>query len=203
MHLPSAAIQPVAPRNLFRQPDTPSQQVVAATGVGAAMRWAISFLEANARSAEKPAVVLDIDGTILVNYRSGVTRRACGLSKLAKTCAKHGIEIFIITGRPDEPKNRRWTKRQLAKCQIAPIAKLYMRPPGADYGACKFNQRQEIKKNGHAILLSVGDQWRDLRNDDAFDELGDDKTFIGTIGDAHGYAIKLPLERIRAGELAS
>ena len=193
----SASCVPLVSYRDFARPNTILATV---DGVGTATRWARSFIGCHAGLADKPAIVLDVDGTILTNYEGGVAKRVCYFTSFAKACTDFGVKIFVITGRADKARNRRWTERQLTACGIKPIAKLYMRPKKEDYGTCKYNQRQEIRRAGYKILLSVGDQWRDLCHegcDDLSDDLSDDKTYIGTIGDDRSYAIKLPLECVR------
>ena len=173
----------------------PNSTLATVDGVSTAIRWALSFLGCHAPLCKKPAIVLDIDGTILINHADGSTKSVCHMTNFVKACLDSNISIFVVTARPDEARNRKWTERQLVSCGITPIEKLYMRPPAEDYGTCKHEAREEIRSNGHKILLSIGDQWGDVSSND-FEGLSDESTYIGTIGDQDSFAIKLPSEFI-------
>lgn len=172
---------------------SPQHLVAKVSSTDLSLRWALAFLGCMAPLATMPAVVLDIDGTIVNNYVDGTTKAICFMQSFVQACVHNNIAIFVITARPDEPDNRAWTKKQLEQCSVSPIAKLYMRNPTADYGAYKFNARQEIRNQGYKVLLSIGDQFADV-GDKSYAGLDDGMTYIGTLGDDGSYGIKFPSE---------
>ncbi len=173
---------------------SPSGAVVArVSNASTAVRWALSFLGCVAPLAPKPAVIFDIDGTLINNNTKGNPKCVCSLRNLVRACAASRIAIFVVTARPDEPRNRQWTERQLSSCSIEPVEQLYMRPEEADFAKCKFQAREQIRGQGFQVLLSIGDQWADCTLDEHRD-LSDKSTYIGTLGDDGSYAIKLTSE---------
>ena len=165
---------------------------VASTSV--AIEWALAFLGCMRHLAQKPCIVLDIDGTILLNESNGSTKCVRHLTALADACVAHGIAIFCITARPDEEDNRAYTLRQLEKCRITKVEHVYMRPARAEYGSYKFNARQDVAAKGYKILLTIGDQFADIAAEDPPEEIRDDCTYIGQMSDNAQFGIKLPSE---------
>jgi predicted secreted acid phosphatase len=159
-----------------------------------AIRFAVSYLGCMHPLCSRPAVVLDIDGTVLINEPSGRSKCVMVFRRLAETCKAAGVQLFAVTARPDsgEGSNEQWTLRQLEHCGIEPVH-LFMRPPSADYAAFKHECRQKIRGAGYTILLAIGDQFADLCRH-APRGLDNDKVLVGTLGDDGGLAIKLPSE---------
>lgn len=164
---------------------------------GAALAWALSYLGATRRLAQRPAIVLDIDGTVLRNYDNNVAKCVVGFRYFVEACFRGGIHIFFVTARPDTPSNREWTVNQLKSCGfwqfVVPSRGLYMRDEGEDTGPFKLESRQDIRKRGYTILLSIGDQFLDLAGE-VPSQLGNHCTLVGTLGDGGSFAIKLPSE---------
>ena len=159
-----------------------------------AVEWALAFLGCMRHLAAKPAIVLDIDGTVLINDNDGPARCVLHFQALVRACTRHSIDVFCVTARPDERSNRLYTERQLEKCGISPVAKVYMRPPSSEYAAYKFRARQNIVGNGYTILLTVGDQFADVTRRDPPPEIVDTETYVGQLGDNMQFGIKLPSE---------
>jgi predicted secreted acid phosphatase len=160
-----------------------------------AVRWALSYLGAMHPLCIKPCIVLDIDGTVLLNEEGGGAKCVLFFHRLCQACENSGIAIFAVTARPDSDhgQNRAWTESQLRKCGISPVEKLFMRPPRAQYAEYKFRCRQCIRREGHTVLLSIGDQFADLGNAVPRD-LPDDQVLVASLGDDGGMTIKLPSE---------
>jgi hypothetical protein len=172
----------------------PPGALVARVGnVSTAVRWALAFLGCTAPLAPKPAVIFDIDGTLINNNTNGNPKCVCAFRNMVRACASYSIAIFVVTARPDEPRNRQWTERQLASCAIEPVEQLFMRPEDADFAKCKYEAREQIRAQGFQVLLSIGDQWADCALDEHRD-LSDKSTYIGTLGDDGSFAIKLMSE---------
>jgi len=163
-----------------------------------ALVWALAYLGAMRRLVPKPAVVLDIDGTVLKNYDNDVAKCVVGFRPFVQACSWAGIAVFIVTARPDAPYNRQWTVNQLKACglwdYIVPKDGLYMRQESEDTGPFKFNSREEIRGRGYTILLSVGDQFLDLARKQPKGDLDNHTVWVGSLGDNGSLAIKLPSE---------
>lgn len=160
----------------------------------AAVEWALAFLGCMRLLAAKPCVVLDIDGTVLLNFPNGSTKCVVHFQRLCRACAANDITIFCITARAEENENRAYTMRQLEKCNIGPVEHVYMRPPDAEYGTYKYRMRQAIVAKGYRVLLTIGDQFADVSKKDPPKELRDDVIYIGQMSDNMQFAIKLPSE---------
>jgi len=157
-----------------------------------AVRWALAYLGCMQHLAEKKCVVLDIDGTCLLNGKNGETRCVLHLRTLVEACRQSNISIVYVTARPDSEDNRAHTERQLTRCGIACHDKLYMMPPRAEYSRYKWRARQQVIEEGYTILLSMGDQWADVTRKEP--NLDDAKIYVGQMGDNSCFAIKLPSE---------
>lgn len=159
-----------------------------------AVEWALAFLGCARHLAPKPCIVLDIDGTVLLNRPCGESTCVLHFASLCAACAQNGIKIFCVTARPDDVGNRAYTLRQLEKCRIQPVEEVYMRPPDAGYASYKYKARRTITAAGFSILLSIGDQFADVTRHVPPPELTDDHIYIGQMGDSGQYAIKLRSE---------
>ena len=159
-----------------------------------AVQWALAFLGCMRHLANRPCLVLDIDGTILLNMADGTTKCVSYFHALVKACVANGITVFVITARPDEPYNRTYTLKQLNKCGITPVEKLYMRPEDAEYSSYKFNARKDITSQGYTILLTIGDQFADISEMSTPAIMEDTQTYVGQISDHMQFGIKLPSE---------
>ena len=159
-----------------------------------AVEWALSFLGCMRLMVPKPCIVLDIDGTILLNESDGGTRCVLHFNSLCAACVQHDIAVFCVTARQEEAVNRLYTERQLEKCNITPVAHTYMRPRNADYGSYKYRARKSIATRGYSVLLTIGDQFADISVKDPPPEIEDDKTYVGQMGDNFQFGVKLPSE---------
>jgi predicted secreted acid phosphatase len=150
-----------------------------------------AWLEERAKTAVKPAIVLDIDETSLSNwpaYRlNGWTRlvngacdlqqgpcglrawQALGQSKaiaptlaLARRARELGVAVFFISGRP--PNLREATERNL-KDQGYEWTGVILQPEGVQFASAvdfKAPERRKLAEQGYTIVLSLGDQQSDL-----------------------------------------
>ena len=145
-----------------------------------------------AKTAVKPAIVLDIDETSLSNwpaYRANGWGRVvnggcdlqqgpCGLrafqalgqSKaipatlaLARRARELGVAVFFISAPP--PNLRQATERNLRE-QGYEWTDLILLPVGAHFASAvdfKAPERRKITEQGYTIVLSLGDQESDLK----------------------------------------
>jgi predicted secreted acid phosphatase len=150
-----------------------------------------AWMQQQASSATRPAIVLDIDETSLSNwpaYRINgwgrVVNGPCDLAKgpcglrawqasgqakaLAPTLAlvrrarELGVAVFFISGRP--PTLQDATERNLRE-QGYTWTGVVLLPEGATFASAadfKAPERRRIEERGYAILLSMGDQESDL-----------------------------------------
>lgn len=160
--------------------------------VATAVRWALAYLGCARAMVDKPAVSLDIDGTVLLNMPDGRTKCVRHFKNLVDACASAGVTVFYITARPESASNRAHTERQLRECGLDKHERLYMMPPRAEYARYKFRCRADATAQGYGMLLAVGDQFADVTRKDL--KLADDRFYVGQIGDNGAFAIKLPSE---------
>lgn len=150
-----------------------------------------AWMQQQASSAARPAIVLDIDETSLSNwpaYRANgwgrVVNGPCDLEKgpcglrawqasgqakaLAPTLAlvqrarELGVAVFFISGRP--PTLLEATERNLRE-QGYEWTGVVVLPEGAKFASAaefKAPERRRIEERGYTILLSMGDQDSDL-----------------------------------------
>ena len=71
-----------------------------------ALEWALAFLGCMRHLVARPCIVLDIDGTLIINAPNGCSKCVLDFPALCAACTAHGIAIFCITARPEDPKNR-------------------------------------------------------------------------------------------------
>ena len=165
--------------------------------VQAALRWSVPYISTFRLLAHKPAICLDIDGTVLLNHEeNGESYCVKEFKTLCELCVKMGVKIFIVTARPDGDDQQTWTIGQLNECGIKPVEQLFMRPRSSEYANYKASARQEIRNMGHSLLLSVGDQWADLLATKPRLGLTDSDVYVGTFPDVATVGIKLPSEFI-------
>lgn len=161
--------------------------------VATAVRWALSYLGCVRHMAHKPAIVLDIDGTVIWNAPGGNgSKCVLHFKSLVDACYAAGVEVFFVTARPESTDNRAHTERQLQRCALR-YKKLYMMPPRQDYARYKHRAREDIALSEYTVLLSIGDQFADVSLK-ANTTLSDSKLYVGQIGDNGSYGIKLPAE---------
>ena len=156
----SISVEPLAKRKKF-----PKDAVAARVdSLETAMLWACHYLGVMRHLAKQPAIVLDIDGTVLLNQKNGSAKCVTSFRKLCDSCAKCNITVFFVTAREENEENRAWTCRQLNKCcgfEAENDERLYMKLPSDPYCMSKEAAREDIRKKGYSILLTFGDQWCD------------------------------------------
>lgn len=131
----------------------------------------------------KPAIVLDIDDTALSDYGYeashdfGYDPRTYDADMdaeafpaiaptlaLAKHVKREGVALFFVTGR--RTTDRAVTIGNLLKVGYPQPDGLLLRPTGDHARSVipfKSHAREEIASEGYTVLLSMGDQWSDLR----------------------------------------
>ncbi len=143
-----------------------------------------AFVDAQLRGHPvKPAIVLDIDDTALSDYGYEVSHDfgydsrsydadidAEAFPAIAPTLAlarhvkSEGVAVFFITGR--RTPERAVTLANLLKVGYPKPDGLFMRPT-SDHSSSiipfKSRMRAYIQSEGYTVLLSMGDQWSDLR----------------------------------------
>lgn len=144
--------------------------------------------------ATKPAMVFDIDETLIFNHPSDEEQftKNQPVIDLYNWGVKHNIDMFIVTARPKEEANAAWTKKILDKCNITSYKRIYYKPREYESrcsSQAKWHYRERINNtHGHTILVSVGDKWGDLLDMEdkvniAFTDQMDNTTFHIITGD--------------------
>ena len=129
---------------------------------------------------KKPAIVFDVDETVLSNYSAIVAdgfvygpksqaeavdeigvaiKPSLDLYELARA---KGITVFFITGRPEA--QRAPTEHNLQREGFTDYQQVILKPPGftGTTVAYKSGARAAIEQQGYRVLASVGDQYSDL-----------------------------------------
>jgi len=142
-----------------------------------------AYLEKNlARVRDrKPAIVLDIDETVLSNYPHinefdfgyiprewsawilrGEAPALTGPRELFRFARKNDVAVFFITGRAE--KEREATLRNLNHEGFEGWQELVMKPDGdhSPTGVYKAEHRRRLTETGYTILVNLGDQASDL-----------------------------------------
>ena len=110
----------------------------------------------------KPAVVFDIDGTILkddVYSPKNKNDLILDVYNFLLQLQKMNIKIFIVTARPDNILNRRYTEKMLQKLGIN-YEYVYMFDSlifDDDVPTYKEMSREDIFIQGYNVLMSLGD----------------------------------------------
>lgn len=142
-----------------------------------------AYLEKNLPRARdhKPAIVLDIDETVLSNYPHinefdfgyipkewsawilrGEAPALNGPRELFRYARKNNVAVFFITGRAE--KEREATRKNLSREGFEGFQELIMKPDG-DHNATglyKAEHRRRLTEAGYTILVNLGDQASDL-----------------------------------------
>jgi len=150
-----------------------------------------AWLEERAKTATRPAIVLDIDETSLSNwpaYRVNgwgrITNGGCDLQQgpcglrawqamgqskaiaptlaLARRARELGVAVFFITGRP---ANLQKATEQNLKDAGYEWTGVILQPEGAQFASAvdfKAAERRRLTEQGYTIVLNMGDQQSDL-----------------------------------------
>ena len=152
------------------------------------MRWAKKLLRTLAPLCERPAIVLDIDGTLL-HYDSGGVRTDSPTADLARWCRRRNIQFFFITARDE--KHEAMTRKELRECNLEPKA-LFMMKGDGECALYKERARAHIREQGFSLILSIGDQIWDLTNSEL--NIPDDCFLLGVLSEDGLFGIKYPSE---------
>ena len=135
------------------------------------------------RAAIRPAVVFDIDETLLSNYigvpssdpetgsagqfpgaLGGTGTRMPGVSDAYELAKRRGMAIFLVTARPAPlPGLRETTLRNLQSAGYTGYAGVSLKPdPFGSSATYKTGERRRIEAEGYTIVANVGDQESDL-----------------------------------------
>ena len=134
-------------------------------------------------SVQKLAVVLDIDETTLSNYEemqkadfaynsqafnawvdSAQSPAIPGTLRLFQEARHLGVEVIFLTGRPEQ--QRAVTEKNLRAQGFQGWSKLILRSAeekGMTATQYKAGERARLVALGYTLILSVGDQWSDLK----------------------------------------
>ena len=112
-------------------------------------------------SNHKPCVVFDIDGTVIIDGIYAPQNKneiIHDVHNFLLYIQNKGIEIFIITARPENKTNRYETSKMLTKLNID-YTHLYMWNRNTFNNPTTYKEecRKEIFQNNYNIIMSLGD----------------------------------------------
>ena len=113
---------------------------------------------------DKNAVVFDIDGTLFKNGVYGPSSTddlITPVTDFYTYCLNNNVAPFIVTARPNYPKNMEMTNNILKMINLEPKMAYFMKF-GEDPNITKALAREDIKKHGYRILMSIGDNTCDM-----------------------------------------
>ena len=134
------------------------------------------------KGVTKPAIVFDVDETLISNYPyinkdvdfgyiARLQKEWEGRAEappiepvrdLCRYAISKGVTVFIITARPEQ--QRASTSLNLKRAGCDNYKQMYLRSdPKEDSAEYKTSKRREISKSGYTILVNIGDQESDLR----------------------------------------
>ena len=130
---------------------------------------------------EKPAIVFDIDDTLIFDsFSSKGMRSGCNyeIIKIYNTAKSLNISPILITNRPGIPNVVELTLELLKSCNIEGFVSIYFRPAlehemNNPYTYKTYARRHATEQDNYNIVMSIGDQPWD-------------------VGDYGGIPIKLP-----------
>ena len=114
--------------------------------------------------SDKNAVVFDIDGTLFkegVYEPSSTDDLITPVTDFYTYCLNHNVSPFIVTARPNYPKNMEMTNNILKTINLEPKIAYFMKY-GEDPNITKAIARHDIKKHGYRVLMSIGDNTCDM-----------------------------------------
>jgi 5'-nucleotidase (lipoprotein e(P4) family) len=135
-----------------------------------------------AKGVTKPAIVFDVDETLISNYPyidkdvdfgyipklqkawegRGEAPPIEPVRDLCRYAAGKGVAVFIITARPEQ--QRASTRMNLKRAGCENYTRLYLKTDLKEESAkYKTSRRREISESGYTILVNIGDQESDLR----------------------------------------
>lgn len=132
---------------------------------------------------KKLAIVLDIDETVLTNYKKMVARNFIATSEqfhkeissadapaiqpmlsLYHDALKHGVTVFFVTGRNESVRYA--TRKNLQNAGFHTWGGLYLKPNSYNKSSTipyKSKAREVITRKGYTIIATIGDQYSDLK----------------------------------------
>ena len=136
--------------------------------------WAKNYLSCIVPLMKRPAVVFDIDGTLLKGESEKTSKKNPAVAAIYDWCIKHNIDCFVVTARMETlpgikaPINmRNKTERELVRLGFDKYKKLFMfnetmaQRHRNDPAPFKRKVRHSLRENGYQIILNVGDMWTD------------------------------------------
>lgn len=128
----------------------------------------IEYLHERGLIPKHPTAVFDLDETVLKyigpNEDCDFPRKYPGMGNFIDWLRRKGVDMCFITARRE--KGRRETMRTIQKLNIWKHGdQLIMKPndaPSNSSSIVKDEQRRQLVKEGHSIIINVGDQISDI-----------------------------------------
>jgi hypothetical protein len=129
------------------------------------VRTVCRHLQKHASVVDRPCIVMDIDETALLSNKHRVLRNE-PLYFIYRWARQRGIKVFFVTARRQSFASHLWTMQQLALLGYDHYDGLWLMPRVfvKERTAARYKGlvRAQLQRQGHTLLLNVGDQWSDL-----------------------------------------
>jgi len=165
--------------------------------------WLIRFLEMKLMTVDNPAVVFDVDST-LIERDSHSFKRIDPIYKVFDFCQRKNIPCHIVTARQECEEGMQELSRVMKhmNMKLSKFRSVHMRPRGTEIKAknlerFKSSCREEIGDSGYTIIANIGDNWHDLGYlSKSLKYLDDTKSYIAFFPTQTTVSVKLPIDRL-------
>ena len=171
------------------------------------LQWLMEKRKARSRVRSKlpPAIVFDIDATVIYNHTKSVNKpershKVTVSYKIYRWAIDNGIKVFFVTARPDGD-NRFFAEEDLEKSgflkseysglALRPLDEYDNAPGKAALSEYKWKERCRIAR-AHELLMSFGDSITDLiRVSPDSQPMTSMEVYVRELSDSRAYVLKL------------
>lgn len=179
-----------------------------AEGRSEVSRWLKKFLSMKMNTVKNPAVIFDIDSTLLEGREANVVRIE-KIYDIFEFCQQNRIDCDIVTARLDFEQGWRELRKVMKQKEmnVSKFRSTHMRPGGIkpstkNLTAFKHSCRERICNEYRAtIIANIGDNWHDLLSPASYpnpqvkkvlNSLEGDKSYVAFFPGHLEVSIKLP-----------
>lgn len=166
--------------------------------------WLIRFLEMKLMTVNNPAVVFDVDSTLIERDHNDF-KRIDPIYKVFDFCQRMNIPCHIVTARLDCSDGKQELSRVMKhmNMKMSKFKSAYMRPRNLEINAkslerFKSSCREKIHQRGYTVIANIGDNWHDLGYlSHSLKYLDDTKSYVAFFPTQTAVSVKLPTDKQR------